>query len=314
MCAALWLGDRADRARTAPRLLGRAALRARCLSGIRPLAGRHPDRGAGVRAATGRGAGHEAHRERGEWHRGTRDAALGVHSRVVGRDHHVCEERGCTRGAAGDRGTPRGARQHAAGRRRDAQAFPARLEHHGPAEDRPPVRQGRCLHAARCRGLGDQAAPPRRTGCCARHRLRRRSTADPDSSGHRQAGELQRHHQRGGGCGTHSAAAARRWLHRSRLPADPDQVADPSARRRRPRRGGRHRAQQHPHTAARSRRGEDGAGTALRRCADHGQARSAAVTGESIRGSRSTRSCTGPPISSSAPSGTCRSPWCSRPC
>ncbi|TLY57031.1 MAG: efflux RND transporter permease subunit, partial [Gammaproteobacteria bacterium] len=135
----------------------------------------------------------------------------------------------------------------------------------------------------RCRELGDQAAPARRTGRCARHRLRRRSTADPDSSRHRQAGELQRHHQRGGGCGTHSAAAARRWLHRSRLPADPDQVADPSARRRRPRRGGRHRAQQHPHTAARSRRGEDGAGTALRRCLDHGQAGCIVVARESIR-------------------------------
>src|SRR5882757_8821789 len=68
-------------------------------------------------------------------------------------------------------------------------------------------------YTLRHRGLGDQAPAARRAGSRARHRFRRRSAADSNSSGPAQARELQRHHCRAGRCGAHGAAVAGRRLH-----------------------------------------------------------------------------------------------------
>ena len=90
------------------------------------------------------------------------------------------------------------------------EALAAGLEHHGPAQDRPAVRQGRCLCAARHGRLDHQAAAAGRSRRRARHRVRRRCPADPNSAGHAQAGELRHHPDRRGGCRARRAAAARR--------------------------------------------------------------------------------------------------------
>ena len=113
-----------------------------------------------------------------------------------------------------------------AGRRGHAEALAAGLEHHGPAQDRAGVGQGRCLHAARHGRLDHQAATAGGARRRARHRVRRRRAPDPDPARPAEAGELRLHADRCGGCGARRAAAARRGLHRHRRAARPAAVAD----------------------------------------------------------------------------------------
>ena len=111
-----------------------------------------------------------------------------------------------------------------------AETLAAGLQHHGSAQDRPGVGQGRCLCTARRGRLGDQAAAAGRAGSGARHRLRRQRAPDPDPTRHAAADELRHHADRHCRCGTCGAAAAGRRIHRPRQPARADAVADTGAR------------------------------------------------------------------------------------
>ena len=217
-----------------------------------------PDRSARLRAAAGRGAGHQAGRECRQRRRGAGDHAFRVHLPACRWSPSRSRRHRCAHGAPGHLRAPVGAGQQPARGRRDAQALAARVQHHGPAQDRPAVRQGRCLRAARPGRLGHQAAAAGGARRRARHRVRRRRRARFRSC--RTCASSPAYNvtlSDAGGCGARGAAAARRRLHRSRRAARADQVADSRARHRRARRGGARGARQHAAAPARCRDGEE---------------------------------------------------------
>ena len=246
------------------RLLGRAAVAAGCVSRVRAFAGRHPDRGAGIRPAAGRGTGHQAGRECRQRRGRPRDAAFGVDSRTFGRHDHVRGRHRRAHRAPGHFGASVRAGQHAAGGRGHAEALAAGLEHHGSAEDRLVSDKVDAYDAARYGRLDHQTAAAGGAGRRACHRVRRRRAPDPDPARHAQAGQLRLHARptcrmrraRRCRCAARDSSTSPRNASCCRSP-----TPAPDAERDRP--GGRRGAQRHADPAARRRRGQSRA----RRCA-----------------------------------------------
>ena len=224
-------------------VLGRTRIAARCLSGVRSLAGRHPDRGTRILAAAGGRARHQTGRECRQRRLGPRDHALGIHSGALRGHHHICRWGRCAHRAPGNIGAIVRAREQLADGCRRAETLAAGVEHDGSAEDRPAVRHGRCLRVARHGRLGHQAASARRTRRCARHRVRRQRATDPVQPDMRRLASFGITLTDVADAAQCRSAAAGRRVHRHRQPARAAAIPDSGARHRVARRCDRRGAQ-----------------------------------------------------------------------